>query len=360
MKLYPDKLDAHLAKAGAGGGAPIYLVHGDEPFQLGEIGDRLRAHARSSGFEEREVIVAVEEADWAAFRESADSLSLFAARRLIELRLPSGKPGRVGVETLKRYAADPPPDVLLLVSSAKLDRAASSSAWFKAIDKVGVTIAVQPLPAGQLPLWLGRRLRAKGLHPTPEALELVAERVEGNLLAAAQEVERLALLYPVGELGAAEIAAAVADSARYALPDLPLAALQGQSERALRILQGLRDEGVPETLVLWALAQEIRAGTRAAEAIAEGVAPDAALKAAGVWQNRVGPLKLALERHTAPVWLALLAASSRIDRQIKGQTEGRPWDTLARLVARLAGPNGAATATEARADAFLHDPAALL
>lgn len=355
MKLYPDKLAAHLAK----GAAPVYLVHGDEPFQLGEIGDRLRAHARESGFTEREVVVANEDADWAAFRESAASLSLFAERRLIDLRLPSGKPGRAGGEALKAYAADPPPDVLLLVTSARLDRAATNAAWFKAIDKVGATIAVQPLPAGQLPAWLGRRLRDKGLHPTPEALELIAERVEGNLLAAAQEVERLALLYPAGELDADQAVAAVADSARYALPDLALAALQGQDVRAQRVLAGLRDEGVAETLVLWSLVQEIRAGTRAAEAIAEGAAPDAALKAAGVWQNRTGPLKLALERHRAPtVWLSLLAACTLVDRQIKGQEEGRPWDTLGRLVVRLAGGSG--DGERRSADPFLHDAAALI
>jgi len=355
MKLYPDKLATHLAK----GAAPIYLVHGDEPLQLGEIGDRLRVHARESGFEEREVVVVNEDADWAAFRESADSLSLFAERRLIELRLPSGKPGRVGGEVLKAYAANPPPDVLLVIASAKLDRAASNSAWFKAVDKAGVTIAVQPLPAGQLPSWLGRRLRDKGLHPTPEALELIAERVEGNLLAAAQEVERLALLYPAGELDADQAVAAVADSARYALPDLALATLQGQGARAVRVLAGLRDEGVAETLVLWSLAQEIRAGARAAEAIAEGVGADAALKAAGVWRNRVGPLKLALDRHrSAPVWLSFLAACTFADRQIKGQEDGRPWDTLGRLVARLAGESADDERTPA--DVFLHADAARL
>jgi len=366
MKLYPDKLDAHLTRAAAatasgaatGGTAPIFLVHGDEPFQLGEIGDRLRRHARDCGFEEREVVIATEDADWASFRESADSLSLFAERRLIELRLPSGKPGRAGGEALKAYAANPPPDVLLVISSAKLDRSASNSAWFKAIDKVGVAVAVQPLPAGQLPAWLGRRLRARGLHPSPEALELIAERVEGNLLAAAQEVERLALLYPVGELGADEVVAAVADSARYALPDLAVAALQGQGVRALRILQGLRESSVSEVLVLWSLAQEIRAGARAAESMAEGVSPDAALKTAGVWQNRTGPLKLALERHAAPAWLSFLAASSLVDRQIKGQSAGSSWDTLGRLVTRLAG-----TSTDddrVPADAFLHSPVAVI
>ena len=225
--------------------------------------------------------------------------------------------------------------------------------------QAGVTIAVQPLPPGQLPAWLGRRLRDKGLHPSPEALELIAERVEGNLLAAAQEVERLALLYPAGELDADQAVAAVADSARYSLPDLALAALQGQRARAVRVLAGLRDEGVAETLALWAIVQEVRAGARAAEAIAEGVGADAALKAAGVWQNRTGPLKLALDRHRSPaVWLSLLAACTLVDRQIKGQEDGRPWDTLGRLVVRLAGESG--DDERAPADVFLHAAAAVL
>lgn len=340
MKLYTDKLDAHLAK----GVRPIYLVYGDEPFQLSEIGDRLRARARTDGFDGREVFFANEDSDWADFRESADSLSLFAERRLIELRMPTGKPGRVGGEVLKRYAADPPPDVLLVISSGRLDRSGSSSAWFKAIDKAGVTIAVQPLPVGQLPGWLGLRLRAKGLHPTPAALELIAERTEGNLLAASQEIERLALLYPGGELDAESVVAAVADSARYAPSDLALAALQGQSQRALRVLRGLREEAVAETLVLWTLSQEIRTGARAAEAVATGVMPDAALKSAGAWQSRAGPLKLALERHGATTWLRLLATTALIDRQIKGQAGGRAWDTLEALVVRLAGSETGAQA----------------
>jgi len=336
MKLYPEKLAAHLAK----GAKSVYLIHGDEPFQMGEAGDRLRAHARSAGFSEREVIVANEDSDWDQFRESVDSLSLFAERRLIELRLPSGKPGRVGGEALKRYSAAPPEDLMLVISSARLDRSGSSSAWFKAIDKVGVTMAVQPVPAGQLPAWLGQRLRALGLHPAPDALELIAERTEGNLLAASQEIERLALLYPVGEITAEQIVAAVADSARYSLTDLGTATLQGQQARALRILRGLRDEAVAETLVVWTLAQEIRSGARAAEAMAAGVSPDAAMKSAAVWHTRVGPLKLALERHSAESWLLMLSTTSLIDRQIKGQASGRPWDVLEALVARLAGSSG--------------------
>ena len=176
MKLYPDKLDAHLQRTLA----PIYLLHGDEPLQIMESGDRLRQHARQAGFDERQVIVATEDADWSTFREAADSLSLFAQRRLIELRLPSGKPGRVGAEVLKQYCQSPPDDVLLLITSAKLDRGGGSSAWFKAIDKVGVTMALWPIATAQLGPWLSQRLLKHGLQPDPDALLLIVERVEGQ------------------------------------------------------------------------------------------------------------------------------------------------------------------------------------
>jgi DNA polymerase-3 subunit delta len=333
MKLYPDKLEAHLKRTLA----PVYLLHGDEPLQIMEIGDRLRMQAKDRGFDERQVIVVTEDADWSAFRESADSLSLFAERRLIELRLPTGKPGRVGAEVLKRYCEVPPEDVLLLISSAKLDRSASNSAWFKAIDKVGVTMALWPIAPAQLGPWLSQRLLKHGLQPEPDALSLIVERVEGNLLAANQEVERLALLYPAGSLSRDQVMSAVADSARYSLADLSMAALNGQSLRALRVLAGLRDEAVAEVLILWSLSQEIRAGARAAEANAAGVGLEAALKSAGVWANRAGPLKNALARHQAPAWLSMLSTCTSIDRQIKGQAPGSVWDSFEALVTRLAG-----------------------
>lgn len=333
MKLYPDKLEAHLSKALA----PVYLLHGEEPLQLMEMGDRLRRQGREAGFDERQVIVIAEDADWSAFRESADSFSLFAERRLIELRLPTGKPGRVGGEVLKQYCADPPPDVLLLITAGKLDRSASNSAWFKAIDKAGVTLAVWPIPATQLGSWLKQRLSAKGLHADADALTLIAERVEGNLLAARQEVERLALLYPPGVLSSEQVLIAVSDSARYSIADLSLAALQGESIRALRILAGLHDEAVSEVLVLWSLVNEIRAGARAAEAVEAGVAEDSALKSAGVWANRMAPLKQALNRHSALSWLSMLSSCTTIDRQIKGQASGSCWDSLAALTTELAG-----------------------
>lgn len=333
MKVYPDKLDQQLGR----GTAPIYLVHGDEPLQIDEVSDRLRSHARSEGFDERTVIVANHDDDWQLLRSAGDSLSLFAERRLVELRLPTGKPGRVGGEALKNWAANPPPDVLLLISSAKLDRGGASSAWFKAIDSVGVTIAVWPVDADRLPEWLRARLARHGLHATPEALSLIAERVEGNLLAAAQEAERLALLYPAGELDVGKVVAAVADSARYSINDLVPAVLRGDAARAVRILRGLEATGEQPVLVLWALSAEIRAGARVAEAQAAGAGMDAAMKGAGVWPKRQADLKQAVARHDAAQWLRFLSEATKLDRHTKGQEPGNVWIAFERLCVGIAG-----------------------
>ncbi len=333
MKLYPDKIDAHLQRQSA----PVYLLHGDEPYQLMQIGDKLRVYAKNSGFDERQVIVATEDADWAQFREAADSMSLFAEKRLIELRLPTGKPGRTGSEILKQYCLNPADDVLLLITSAKLDRGAASSAWFKAIDKVGVTIAVWPLDVQNLKRWIETKLAGQGLQATEEAVALITARVEGNMLAASQEIERLALLHPAGSLSADDVLAAVADSARYSIADLVQAALQGQSVRTVKIIRGLRGEAVAPVMVLWTLAGEIRSGTRAAEAHEKGMALDAALKSAQVWQSRVAPLKQAIKRHDARSWLSMLSASTMLDRVIKGHAQGDVWDELESLCMQLAG-----------------------
>jgi len=189
-----------------------------------ELGDQLRAHAKALGCAERQVFYASEDTDWTAFREAVDSLSLFAEQRLIEVRLPTGKPGRAGGEQLKAYCQNPAPDVFLLITSSKLERGGKTSAWFKAIDKIGVTIEAFPVVARELPRWLQARCRAHGVSADKEALDLIAERVEGNLLAAAQEVERLTLLYPDKCITAEDVLAAVSDSARYSINDLAAAA----------------------------------------------------------------------------------------------------------------------------------------
>lgn len=337
MKLFPDKLDSHLA----GRLAHVYLLHGDEPLQIMEASNKLRAHARQSGFTERTVFQPVDETDWSMLREAADSLSLFADKRIIDLRLPTGKPGRIGGDVLKQYCVAPHDDVLLLITAGKLERASSNSAWFKAIDKAGVTIGVSVPAASQLAHWLKRRLLVHGLQADSDALALIVERVEGNLLAARQEVERLALLHPAGQLTREDVLNAVADSARYSISDLSQAALTGQTVRAMKILEGLQNEAVADVLVLFSLSQEIRAGARAAEAVEAGVTIDAALKSAGVWQSRKEPLKQAIERHSARVWLSMLSSCSAIDRQIKGQSAGAfhvsVWDALASLIVQLSG-----------------------
>jgi DNA polymerase-3 subunit delta len=333
LKLYPDKLKAHLDRQTA----PVYLLHGDEPYQLMQISDQLRAHAKANGYDERQVLSASDDADWSSFREAADSMSLFAEKRLIDLRLPTGKPGRTGGDVLKQYCANPADDVLLLITSPKLDRSATSSAWFKAIDKAGVTIAVWPIEPAALKRWLQRKLSDHGLNATPDAIALITDRVEGNMLAASQEVERLALLHPQGELQVDDVLSAVADSARFSIGDLVQAALQGDGVRTVRIVRGLRDEAVAPVLILWSLTQEIRSGARAAEAHEQGVAIDSALKSAGVWANRMAPLKIAMARHTASSWLHMLSAATHLDKLAKGHAEGDVWDTFESLCVRLAG-----------------------
>lgn len=331
MKIYPDKLGQHLAR----GLAPVYLLHGEEPLGMMECGDQIRQQAQAAGFSEREVIVANEDADWQHLRASADSLSLFSDQRLIELRMPNGKTGRTGADALKEYVAAPPADIVLLITSGKLDRGQTNSAWYKAIDKAGVTMTFWPISIRELPRWIDNRMRRAGLSPTKAAVTLVAERVEGNMLAAHQEVERLSLLYPNQEIDTREVLAAVANSARYAIGDCVDAAMQGSSSRALRVLKGLHDEAVTPVLVLWALSQEIRSGTRVAQSLAVGMSPEAALKAANVWRNRVPPLQLALSRHTEKTWLAMLRKTVYADRVLKGQEEGDVWEVLGDLCVEL-------------------------
>ena len=331
MKLYPDKLADHINR----GLAPVYLLSGDEPLGLMECGDQIRRAAEAAGYAEREVIVANDDHDWAQLQHAAGSYSLFSNRRLLELRLPTGKPGKTGGAALKDYASEPPDDMILLISSAKLERAQTNSAWFKAIDKTGVTLSFWPVRVNELPRWIEARMKLQRLRPSRAAVQMITERVEGNMLAAAQEIERLSLLYPEQEIDTEQVLAAVANSARYSIGDCVDAAMQGATSRALTVLHGLKDEAVAPVLLLWAFTQEIRSGTRVAQSLAVGMSPAAALKAAKVWQNRVPPLQLALSRHTENSWLALLRSASLADRIVKGHADGDAWETLADICVRL-------------------------
>lgn len=333
MKLYYDKLDAHLQQ----GLKPIYVLSGDEPLQRMEAEDAIRRQARAQGFVEREVMHAEAGFDWATLLAASDSLSLFAEQRLIELRLPSGKPGKEGGKILTEYAAAPAPDTVLLISSGKLDRSAQNSKWYKSLDKAGVTLALWPVEPQALPGWIMQRMRSRGMQPTMEAAQLLAERVEGNMLAAAQEVEKLLLLYGEAAIGLEQVEEGVSDSARYDIFELVDTVLLGDVGRTSRVLLGLRGEGVEPVLVLWALLREIRSMVQMAAELHQGEPVDAVMERFRIWKKRKTPVRSGLQRHNQRRWELLLRRAGRIDRMIKGLEPGNPWDELLQLTLLMAG-----------------------
>ncbi len=329
LKLTIDRLESHLKNTLAS----VYLVAGDEPLQREEAADAIRAAARARGYADREVLFAERGFDWNQLNTAGANLSLFASRRILEVRLPSGKPGDDGAQALIAYAKDPAPDMLLLVISAKLER--GGGRWAEALEQRGVLLSIWPVDIKNLPGWIGQRLKSAGLDPTLEAVALIAGRVEGNLLAAAQEVEKLLLLHGPGPVDAAAAREAVADSARYDPYALVDAALAGDPRRTAHILKGLEEEGTEPTFILWALTREIRSLTCVAWDIRGGMPLQRAL--ASVWEKRRTLVQKALGRHPYQDWQKLLALAAYADRVLKGQAAGRPWDELLNLSQSLAG-----------------------
>ncbi len=333
MRLRYEQLASHLQQ----GLKPLYLISGDEPLQLMEAADAIRARAREQGFGEREVLHAEGGFDWNALSAASGSLSLFAEQRLLELRLPSGKPGKEGGAALVEYAASPPPDTLLIILSGKIDSASQKSKWFKTLEAAGVILQVWPVEPGALPGWVMGRMRSRGMQPTAGAAQILAERVEGNLMAAAQEIEKLRLLYGEGTIDVPQVEEGVADSARYDIFELVDTALLGDAVRTSRVIEGLRAEGVEPILVLWALLREIRTMAQMAGELAKGGSIEALLGQYRVWEKRKGPVRAGLQRHTLKRWLLLLRRAGRIDRMIKGVEPGNPWDELLQLALLMAG-----------------------
>ncbi|MCG5500649.1 DNA polymerase III subunit delta [Ectothiorhodospira lacustris] len=332
MRLKPEQLESHLQK----GLASVYLISGEEPLQLMEAADAIRARARAEGFDEREVFTVDKGFDWGQVQTASDSLSLFAQRRVLELRMPSGKPGVQGGKVLEAYARQPAADTVLIVQCGKLERQEQKSRWCQALEQAGVMIQVWPLDLAGTEAWITRRMGRRGLHPTAAAARLLAERVEGNLLAAAQEIDKLVLLQGDGPVDEAAVMAAVADSARFSVYDLTDAALAGEAGRAVRILSGLRGEGTAPVLVSWALAREIRTLNRLAEQAAAGTPPQVVLKS--VWPPQRQPVvRQALRRLSLQALGQLLRAGARADQVAKGQKPGSPWDELLDLTLGLAG-----------------------
>ncbi len=337
MKLSPAQLAKHLL----GSLAPVYVVCGDEHLLCQEACDSIRQATRGQGFSERQVFNVETGFDWGQLIEAGASLSLFAEKRLIELRIPNGKPGDKGAAALLDYLARPAEDTVLLISLPKLDGSTQKTKWAKAlIDGKDVQfVQIWPVDAAQLPQWIRQRLAQAGLAADQEAVEMIAARVEGNLLAAAQEIEKLKLLAEGGQINAETVQAAVADSARYDVFGLIDACLHGHASHALHMLEGLRGEGIEPPVILWALARELRLLAGIAQQYAQGLPLEKAFAQARppVWDKRRPLVSKALQRHSAQRWNQLLMDAQRIDAQIKGQAEGNPWTGLADLCLQLAG-----------------------
>ncbi len=324
MEIRLNQLAAHLGRSLA----PVYIVHGDEPLLAIEAGDAIRAAARRAGCDDREILVAESGFRWDALLAASANLGLFGTRKLVDLRIPSGKPGVDGAKALEFCATHPNPDQTLLVTLPRLDRATQASAWFSALADAGVAIAVAPLARDELPAWIGARFALQKQRVAPETLAFLAERCEGNLLAARQEIEKLGLLLPEGELDADTVERAVTDVARYDVFQLSEAWLTGDRARALRIIAALEAEGEGIQLLLWQLGEDIRALAFVLEAAASGAPVAAAIRNARVWGKRQAAMERAARRLDSDAMAPLFAALARLDALSKGIGRGNVWDEL--------------------------------
>jgi DNA polymerase-3 subunit delta len=317
--------------------APVWLIASSEPLLLLEAADALRSRARALGYVEREVFDADARSHWDELDASFGMLSLFASRRLIEVRLPTGKPGKEGGALIERFCAAPAPDVLLLVVAAEWS-GKHEGAWSRAIDKAGASVVLWPPRPNELPGWIARRLKSRGVEATTEAVALLAARIEGNLLAAAQEVDKLALLKGKGRLDADEMQRLVADSARYDVFRLADTALGGDAAYALRMLAGLRGEGEQVVPLLSWLAGQVQALAHVAGVEASGGNVVQAMTQARIWDSKQPLFRRALGRGSAAHFDRLLSDCARIDRISKGRESGDAWLELERLIVGIATP----------------------
>ncbi len=327
MRIKPEQLGVTLKKSLA----PVYFISGDEPLQLGEIADAIRKAAKKAGFENREILSAETGFEWNQLAFTADSYSLFADKKIIDLRLPSGTPGIDGSKALIAYCERLPEDTLLLVTAGKIAGGALKTKWLEALDKKGVVIQVWPLEGSDLIRWLQQRAELRGLHIETEGLRILASRIEGNLLAAAQEIEKLYVLYGAVNLSSQQISEAVADSSRYDVFKLMDSVLGGSVGRILKVLSGLRSEGVATPIVLWALTREARALIKMKLALSQGQNREVVFKNNQIWDKRKQRVSNALSRLSDSDLNNILVLSAKADRQIKGQESGDAWETLLAL-----------------------------
>ncbi len=333
MELKPEQ----LAARGEEPLLPVYLIAGPELLRVLEAADAVRAQARAQGIGEREVFDADgRDFDWGRLEASFNAPSLFSSRRLIELRLPGGKPGKEGAEVIGAFCAQPPPDVVLLITAGDWSKAHHGK-WVDAVVRAGALAVAWAIKPHELPGWIESRLRARGVRADRDAVQRLAERVEGNLLAAAQEIDKLALLGGEGSLDGEAMESLVADAARYDVFRLSDAMLAGQAPQVARILAGLRAEGEAVAALMPIVVKELLRTAALAKVQAGGGNLAAEMKAQGIWESKQAPFKRALQRHANPRrWEGFAAEASRIDRIAKGRADGDAWVALERLLLAVA------------------------
>ena len=324
-----------LAKRLKSGLAPIYLVDGDEPLLLQECCDQIRSAARAQGFVERELLQVDKTFEWSELQQAA-APSLFATQKIIDLRLPTGKPGREGAKVLGEWADDPDPNMLLLVSCAQWDKSSRNSKWASKLTQAGQRIDVWPISARDLPDWLQTRMQQLGMQPEPEVVRILADRLEGNLLAAKQEIDRLALIRGAGPVSVDDVMKVVADSSRFDGFTLAEHMLCGNLNDGLRVAAGLKRMDTPIPLLLGALLRELKTTEAFRLALRGGESESMVFKRLNVWYNRQVTVRTAARRLNSLKLFGAFKTLSLIDRQSKGQAAGDPWQSIDKLLLQLA------------------------
>jgi len=327
MRIDSEQLGQHLSR----GLKSLYLVYGEELLLALEASDRIRAKALEQGFSERRVLIVEPGFDWGELAMLSNSLSLFAPKRVLDLRIPTGKPGKEGSEALQSLAASLPADTVTLVTLPGVDRQSQSSKWFQALDQSGLVVQAAVIKRERLGQWIASRLSQQGQTADAQTIELLIDRVEGNLMAAYQEVQKLALLFGAGPLRFEEVKQAVVDVARFNVFDIGAALLRGDRAHFVRILDGLQAEGAAAPLVLWAIAEEARTLAKVQAATARGQPLAQVLRDARVWGARQDLMPAALRRLSQSQLIAALRRAADIDRMIKGLASGDAWDALLQL-----------------------------
>ncbi len=332
MPLKAEQLQGALER----GIAPIYLISGDEPLLSLECCDLIRSKALAAGYADRQVFDA-ESLNWDNIVNETQAMSLFSERRILEIRVKNGKVGTEGSKVITQICANPPEDMVILIDGGKIESKQLKAKWVTSIGKAGVHVHIWPIKPKELPYWLSARLSQAGIKANRQAIGILAERVEGNLLAAKQEIEKLQLLLDSDEVDAQSMSAAVADSARYDVFTLLDRILSGDADEVTRTLKGLREEGNDTLSILWAICRELRMLVQVSEGLAKGQSLETACKKAGVWKNRQQLVRTALQR-LKPGRLNLLLRQARlIDQQSKGAKAGDPWLEMENLVLTFAG-----------------------